>query len=80
MRGGEKILSVEDLQTAIDALTAISNSLEDGKSGPGRVVQTKCGIGRTFNSDDLVNGKMPVYLSDGKRILCSQYTIIGFID
>lgn len=54
----------------------------------GRIVETKSGkVGRTFNSQDLVNGKVPVYLQQGEgysqtAMLCDNATLryIGFID
>ena len=48
----------------------------------GQIVQTKTGlIGRTYNHEDLVNGKVRVYTENGK-LLCSPDSLIlkGFID
>jgi hypothetical protein len=56
---------------------------------PGYLVETKTGKrGRIFNSKELINGKMPVYLEINKfkfsatAILCEPKTlkIIGYID
>lgn len=53
----------------------------------GRLVQTKQGIGYTKNSDELINGKVCVYLSkpgegNSPRILCDpkNITLLGFYD
>jgi len=48
----------------------------------GRIVITKSGlIGRTYNHEDLINGKIRVYTSNGK-MLCTPNTlkIKGFVD
>ena len=49
---------------------------------PGYVVETKSGKGKTYNSDKPINGKIPVTLDNGKKILCSpeNISIIGFWD
>ncbi len=49
---------------------------------PGKIVETKQGKGQTKNSDKLFNGKIFVYLENGKKILCSPENIklIGFYD
>lgn len=58
-------------------------------TNPGYLVKTKDGKkGRTYNSNGLVNDKVPVYLEESefkyssKGILCEQdsLTAIGFID
>jgi len=53
----------------------------------GKLVETKQGIGYTKNSDTLINGKVPVYLSkpgegNPPRILCDpkNIKIIGYYD
>ncbi len=48
----------------------------------GKIVETKQGKGQTKNSDKLFNGKIFVYLENGKKILCSYENIklIGFYD
>lgn len=48
----------------------------------GTLVQTKFGPGYTKNEDSAVYGKVPVYLNDGRKILCSMenITVIGFYD
>ena len=60
----------------------MSNSKKTGK-----LVETKHGIGYTKNSDPLINGKVPVYLSkpganNPPRILCDPKNIktTGFYD
>jgi len=48
----------------------------------GRIVETRSGLtGRTYNHEDLVNGKVKVYTDNGK-LLCSPETLSvkGFID
>ena len=53
-----------------------------GNQNAGRMVQTKNGlIGRTFNNEEPINGKIRVYTEKGK-LLCSPETLIlkGFID
>lgn len=48
----------------------------------GQLVETKKGIeGRTYNHEDLINGKIRVYTSQGK-FLCDPSTLKlkGFID
>lgn len=56
---------------------------------PGQLVLTKSGKkGRTYDSKELINGKVPVYLEESehvyseKAILCDPKTLksIGFID
>jgi len=54
------------------------------KSGKGYIVATRTGkLWRTYHSDDLINGKLPVYI-DGKDkpILCypGSLNVKGFID
>lgn len=48
----------------------------------GALVKTKLGEGYTKNSDNLVNGKVPVYLHDGRKILCNpeKIKILGYYD
>lgn len=53
------------------------------KGGCGRIVKTSTGlIGRTYNNEDLVNGKICVHLEDNQKMLCtpSKLSFIGFID
>lgn len=50
---------------------------------PGRLVRLQDGReGRTKNSDTPINGKIPVYLNDGTKVLKnpSDLTVFGFID
>lgn len=49
---------------------------------PGRIVNTASGQGQTNNKDKPINGKIIVYLDDGKKILCDpkKITPIGFWD
>jgi len=54
----------------------------DGNKKAGRLVETKTGlIGRTYNNEDLINGKVMVYTDKGK-MLCDPTTLKlkGFID
>lgn len=48
----------------------------------GYLVETKNGIGRTYHRDKKINGKVPVYLADGRKLLVSEENIIikGYID
>lgn len=48
----------------------------------GKIVETKLGRGQTKNGDKPVNGKIIVYLDNGKKILCDPKNIkpIGFWD
>lgn len=49
----------------------------------GKLVETKQGIGYTKNSDGLINGKQPVYISNsGAKILCdpAKLKVIGYYD
>ena len=53
----------------------------------GKLVETKQGLGYTKNTDELINGKIAVYLSkpgegNPPRILCSpeNVKVIGYYD
>lgn len=48
----------------------------------GKIVKIRLGEGITKNSDQPVNGKIKVYLNDGKKILSAPENIkvIGFYD
>lgn len=48
----------------------------------GYLVKTKYGAGRTKHSDHPIQGKLPVYLTDGRKVLMKPQNIkiIGFID
>lgn len=48
----------------------------------GMIVETKLGRGQTKNNDTTFEGKIPVYLDDGRKILCKPENIkrIGFYD
>jgi len=52
------------------------------KKEKGFSVKTKYGTGRTKHSDKSIQGKLPVYLNDGRKILVSpkNIKITGFID
>lgn len=57
--------------------------LDGGPPKGGLVVKTKTGkTGHTKHSDDLVNGKVPVYLDDGGKMLCTPNTLthVGYWD
>lgn len=56
--------------------------LEKIESKGGTIVETKLGIGKTKNEDSPINRKVPVYLEDGRKVLCSiqNIKIIGFYD
>jgi hypothetical protein len=48
----------------------------------GFVVKTKFGTGRTKHSDTPIQGKLPVYLTDGRKVLMNpkNIKITGFIN
>ncbi len=48
----------------------------------GKIVETKLGVGQTEDKDKPVNGKILVYLGNGKKVLCDPKNIklIGFWD
>lgn len=48
----------------------------------GFLVKTKFGYGRTKHSDKIIQGKLPVYLDNGQRVLLNPNNIklTGFID
>lgn len=49
----------------------------------GMIVETKSGkLGRTYNSRDLIDGKLQVICEDGTKLLCRPETLKlkGFID
>ena len=48
----------------------------------GKIVKTKLGKGRIENYDRPINGKIIVYLDDGKKIVCKPENIqvIGYFD
>jgi hypothetical protein len=56
--------------------------MEKLESGSGALVETKLGPGITKNEDNPINGKVPVYLNDGRKVLCSIHNIkvVGFYD
>lgn len=57
--------------------------MASAKKSTGKLVQTKHGDGYTINSDGLINGKLPVYISKtGQKILCdpAKIKIIGYYD
>jgi len=68
-----------------DQIAKIAGGLNKShqRSGSGKLVKTKSGIlGRTFNDQPLANGKVCVYLSGGRKMLCKSKSLklIGFID
>lgn len=59
------------------------NRLVHGNKNAGKLVETKKGVvGRTYNSDNFINGKVMVYCTDGKKLLCDPKSLklIGYID
>lgn len=53
-----------------------------GNKNSGKLVETKTGlVGRTYNHENLINGKIRVYTDKGK-LLCNPTTLKlkGFID
>lgn len=72
-----------DEHNKAEARQALQSVLNSQRKGPGRVVKTKSGlIGCTYNSEPPVNGKIKVFLPDGKNILCNPNNLqcIGFTD
>jgi hypothetical protein len=54
-----------------------------GNKKAGQLVETQKGVlGRTYNNETLVNGKVRVHCVDGSKLLCdpSKLTLKGFID
>ena len=59
------------------------NRHELGNRNAGTLVETKSGlIGRTYNNENLINGKVRVHCTDGSKLLCdpNTLTVKGFID
>lgn len=59
------------------------NRYEQGNRNAGTLVETKKGLlGRTYNNENLINGKVRVHCTDGSKLLCDpkSLTIKGFID
>ena len=54
----------------------------EGNDNAGYLVEAKSGKGRTYHNKDLVNGKVQVFLDDGRKMLCSpeKLKLRGFID
>lgn len=73
-----KKASPESLKHEDWFIEKISNTTK----GAGTLVETKLGPGITKNEDSPINGKVPVYLNDGRKVLCSlqNIKIIGFYD
>lgn len=48
----------------------------------GKIVKTKSGFGKTKNFDKPINGRIKVYLDNGKNILVHtlKITVLGFYD
>ena len=58
------------------------NRICDGDKQAGQIVLTKTGsIGRTFNHEEYINGKVIVHVSGGK-LLCDPTTLIlkGYVN
>jgi hypothetical protein len=75
-------LTEEDKIEAREAILAANAGYSSIRKGSGYLVQTKHGKGRTFHVESLVNGKIPVFLSDGRKLLCNPDNVefIGFVD
>lgn len=54
----------------------------EGNDNAGYLVEAKSGKGRTYHNKELVNGKVQVFLADGRKMLCDpeKLKVIGFID
>ncbi len=75
-------MNPEDMKEATQTLNSVATGIKAGRKGPGYLVQTRQGKGRTFHSDQQIDGKIPVYLEDGRKMLCRPGTmnLIGFVD
>lgn len=71
-------MTYDQLENNEDFMQKLSNKVK----GSGIIVETKLGRGITKNEDNAVNRKVPVYLDDGRKILCSieNIKVIGFYD
>ena len=59
------------------------NRMEQGNRNAGALVETKTGLlGRTYNNENLTNGKVRVHCTNGAKLLCDPKTLTlkGFID
>ena len=59
------------------------NRLVQGNKNAGKLVETKKGlVGRTYNNESPINGKIRVHCTDGSKLLCDPKTLTlkGFID
>ena len=59
------------------------NRLANGNRNAGKLVETKNGVlGRIYNHEESINGKVRVHCVDGKKLLCNPQTLTlkGFID
>jgi hypothetical protein len=54
----------------------------EGNDNAGYLVEARSGKGRTYHNKDFVNGKVQVFLDDGRKMLCDPKTLKlkGFID
>lgn len=54
----------------------------EGNDNAGYLVEARSGKGRTYHNKDMVNGKVQVFLDDGRKMLCSpeKLKLIGFVD
>ncbi len=69
-------------QEALRDNTEFMEKLDNQTKGSGTMVETKLGPGVTKNEDNPINGKVPVYLNDGRKVLCrlQNIKVIGFYD
>lgn len=56
--------------------------IQNSPAGSGLKVETKLGVGITKNDDSPVHGKIPVYLDNGSKVLCSikNIYVLGYYD
>lgn len=75
-------MEVSDKMDAKEALGAVVTGIKSWRKGRGYLVETPQGKGRTFHDDSPINGKIAIYLSDGRKLLCSpdKVKLIGFVD
>lgn len=74
-----------DADQVISSRQTIPNPLVGhnlSRNGSGYLVETKFGNGRVYHKESLINGKIPVFFEDGRKILFSEQNLklIGFVD
>lgn len=82
--GATKTLAERDYNELTECdIHFINNVMMNENRNRGQLVETKTGkLGRTYNHESLVNGKVQVHCTDGSKLLCNpdNLTLKGFID